>query len=92
MIVTKFAARRQLVLSELDRQAQRMYAGGSPHFARELIDGETTNRPDYPIERFSQLVQMFESGRVLELQIVVALVASIIGAIIGAGATIIANG
>jgi hypothetical protein len=69
-----------------------MYAGGTRRFAKELIDQELADRPDYPVEQFSQLVQMFESGRVVELQIVVALAASLVGAVIGAATTLIASG
>jgi hypothetical protein len=81
-----------VVQSDLDRQAQRAYAGGTNYYARELVEQELTDRMDYPIEQFSQLVQMFESGRVVDLQVAVALVASLIGAAIGAGATLIAAG
>jgi hypothetical protein len=87
-----FAASRQLSSSQLERQRRSTYGGGATYFARELVESELDDRPDYPIEQFSQLVQMFEAGRVAELQLLVALVASIIGAAIGAGATLLAAG
>jgi hypothetical protein len=89
--LTQFAADRQLVNSRLDRQVRTMYADGRDHFARELIEDAVADRDDYPIEQFSQLLQMFESGRVVELQLVVAFGASLIGAIIGASATLLAG-
>ena len=90
--LTRFAAQRQLARSQLERQAHSTYAGGTSHFARELIEDELDDYPDFPIEQFSQLVQMLESGRVVEVQIIVALVASLVGAAIGAGATLLAAG
>ncbi len=90
--LTRFAADKQLSNFDLDRQALNMYAGGTRRFAKELIHQELADRPDYPVEQFSQLVQMFESGRVVELQIVVALAASLVGAVIGAATTLIASG
>ncbi len=88
--LTRFAAQRQLVASELDRQARATYSGGTVALAQELLDQELADRVDYPIEQFSQLVRMFESGRVVELQIAVAIFAALIGAVIGAIATLLA--
>jgi hypothetical protein len=92
ILLTKFAAQRQLSSSQLESQVRSTYAGGTTRFARELIEGELGERLDYPIEQFSQLVQMFESGRIVELQVGVALLAALLGAIVGAAATLIAAG
>jgi len=76
----------------VDRQLRQTYSGGTQRFAQELLDGEAGDRQDYPIEQFSQLLNMFEAGHVLEMQLLVAFAASLIGAAIGAGATLLAAG
>jgi len=90
--LTEFAARRQMTNAAVDRQLRQTYSGGTQRFAQELLDGEAGDRQDYPIEQFSQLLNMFEAGHVLEMQLLVAFAASLIGAAIGAGATLLAAG
>lgn len=90
--LTEFAARRQMTNAAVDRQLRQTYSGGTQRFAQELLDGEAGDGQDYPIEQFSPLLNMFEAGHVLEMQLLVAFAASLIGAAIGAGATLLAAG
>lgn len=89
--LTRFAAQRQLVRSELARNARSQYTSGKQSFVQELVQGELDDCVAYPIEEFSRLIQMFESGRLVELQLAVVIVAAVIGAIIGAAATLAAS-
>jgi hypothetical protein len=60
--------------------------------ARELVEQELSSPVDYPIEPISGLAEMFQSNRVGELQMIVALLAALIGGAIGAATTLIAAG
>jgi hypothetical protein len=57
-------------------------------FFKTLIDKELEEKLDYPIKQTTDLIHFFESRRVKSLELITALIAAILGGVIGALLTI----
>lgn len=58
-------------------------------FFKNLIDKELEEKLDYPVKQTTELIQFFEGRRVQSLELVTALIAAVLGGVIGAMLTIL---
>ncbi|WP_343604080.1 hypothetical protein [Fluviicola sp.] len=69
-----------------------IYRANDQTFFQKYIDENLEEKYGYPVKEMSELISFFESRRVKSIELIIAIVASIIGGVIGAVATMMLSG
>jgi hypothetical protein len=70
--------------ADLDRQSRAIYWSGHDTYLRPTVEDALNDFPEYPVDRLSEIVRLFETQRITNRELTAVAASSIGGGIIGA--------